>query len=170
MRHRDYDASLFYAMPHKRSRFGCEFCHCRCVRFIRSVGSIQCEECGHGDVWHAIKPPMSRRISFVIDMPSTEVDAICTRMSRTRAPISVAGPVLIPFAIPVAIPVPHQHRFLHEIEALRARLTCSMCLDADCNCRLSCGHCAFCSECAKQLQLCPLCRQPVVQMQTCFPL
>ena len=47
-----------------------------------------------------------------------------------------------------------------ELEALKDRITCSICLEREKNTRLNCGH-MICDTCAASISLCPICRAPI---------
>ena len=53
--------------------------------------------------------------------------------------------------------------------ALNAKSLCSICIDAEVNTALlPCGHLCACSECAKSLKKCPICRVKVAKKQPIF--
>ena len=47
-----------------------------------------------------------------------------------------------------------------ELELLKDRITCSICLEREKNTRLNCGH-MICDTCASSISLCPICRAPI---------
>nr|CAD7430746.1 unnamed protein product [Timema monikensis] len=56
-----------------------------------------------------------------------------------------------------------------ELEKLDMDELCKVCMDAPVECvMLECGHMATCTNCGKQLNECPICRQYVVRVVRIF--
>ena len=45
---------------------------------------------------------------------------------------------------------------------------CIVCEDNDYNCVLNCGHLVMCTECADQVDQCPMCRDPITKRKKIF--
>jgi len=61
-----------------------------------------------------------------------------------------------------------KQRIADLTEQIESSRTCAICVDSEKNCRLGCGHVCCCSECAKELNNCPMCRKPVTHRETVY--
>jgi len=52
-----------------------------------------------------------------------------------------------------------------QIETVR---TCVLCIDLEKNIKFNCGHVVACSECAKKISDCPVCREPITKRETVY--
>jgi len=52
-----------------------------------------------------------------------------------------------------------------QIETAR---TCVLCIDLEKNVKFNCGHVVACSECAKKISDCPVCREPITKRETVY--